>query len=93
MEWRDNDYAIYRQMFREDRQTHGFEVFEIKKTIDHVATIAGVEVLFKAKEHYPADNDFGITAFHVKSIERWKEKIQELRQIKTDRINNTMNPF
>lgn len=77
--WREDEYAIYKQTCRDTFQVHAFEAFRIRRTEAKTVIIANESIQFQAKEHYPRDEDFGITAFSCKSFEQAMEKILQLK--------------
>lgn len=62
-ELRTETHALYAKICNETKEIHAWEVFEIRKTEAHEAVIAGNLVKFEAKENFPKDEDFGISAF------------------------------
>lgn len=60
-----------------------YETFKRKESKKRVFHIAGKEVTFEAKVNYPTSNDFGLTAWGFKSLER--------AMIKFNQVNNSTN--
>lgn len=73
-----NDYkAIYSQT-TQDGQLLGYEVFRIRKNKQW--EMHGK--VFPAAETFPTDNDFGITAWSCRTLERAKERYAEIKPAK-----------
>lgn len=88
--WRKGDFCIY-GVGNSKESFLGYECFEVKKHDGYV--IAGNKV--EAAEMFASDEDFGVSAFFVKDMDRAKLRIDQLKDMKRlrdkakqDKINN-----
>lgn len=60
---RTENAAFYSQNIENDEIPVAYEVFQIRQQKESVSNMGGVEIVFKAKELFPSDEQFGLTAW------------------------------
>lgn len=71
---RNKNKAIYSQHYQENGPIVAYEVFKIKQR--KATVIYGKE--YPAQEVFPADNNFGYTAWSCRTLQRAEEKFEEI---------------
>jgi hypothetical protein len=60
---RTENAAMYSQNIENDEIPVAYEVFQIRQQKESVSKMGGVDIVFKAKELFPSDEQFGLTAW------------------------------